>query len=57
MIGVVCVLSSVRLVRVETENYSLLVPFWTRKSMYVFSQLRFLQTNTTSYLTLTHLKR
>jgi hypothetical protein len=51
MIGVVCVLCSVRLVRDEAEGRSLLVPFWTRWSMYVFSQLHSLPTNTTSYLT------
>jgi hypothetical protein len=50
MIGVVCVLPSVRLVRDEAEGRPLLVPFWTRRSMYVFSQLCSVQANTTSYL-------
>jgi hypothetical protein len=51
MIGVVCVFSSVRLVRDEAEGCSLLVSFWTRGSMYMFSQLYSLQANTTLYLT------
>jgi hypothetical protein len=51
MIGVVCVFSSVRLVRDEAEDRSLLVSFWTRGSMYMFSQLCPLQANATSYLT------
>jgi hypothetical protein len=55
MIGVVCALCCVRLVRDETEGRLLLVPFWTQGSMYVISQVRSLQTNTTSYLTLSHL--
>jgi hypothetical protein len=53
MIAVACVLCSVHLVRDEAEGYSVLVSFLTRESMYVFSQLRSLPANATSYLTLT----
>jgi hypothetical protein len=35
----------------EIEGRPLLVPFWTRRSIYVSSQLCALQINTTSYLT------
>jgi hypothetical protein len=38
------------------EDCPLLVPFWARESMYVFSQLRFLSANTTSYLTIKNIK-
>jgi hypothetical protein len=44
-------LGCVRLVRDEAEGRPLLVLFWTRRSMYMFSQLWSLQANTTSYLT------